>query len=627
MKRSLAIATVLLGLLVLPAMAQNPSRFVLHMNGWGGFGFGWTGTDWSGSGDTYHDLNTDFGLDANGYLYDPRLVDYDVSVAFDRGAFAVDQGSSSVNGLNVSGNLSFLPDRSFPFSVYFSRTNSGYNSDLIAPYSDVQRLWGFRGAIKNLPVGLINYNFSSGETDSTVSGGPTYQDRYRTADVSLTRNLGGWQLRAGDDYNWSSNNISDFTQSNNTILADASRTFHGDHIRVDVNQLYSTFSFTQAGGGRSSDSTLAMNATMSWKHTEKLDSYYNFTLAHNAINELGLLTTLNNVPNPLPFNPLISDTTTENFGAGLTYRLRSNLTLGAAFGYSHNSAPLPSSLSPNVLPSFTTGSMNVGGSVSYRRKLWKLTYSNASTVALQRFSTLAGGSLSSGVGFSLDNGISGGDVRTLHFTASYRYAHRSNPVFFNASTTTDNLLSGQVESSFFRFAHLQAMMDYGTTEIDFFNSNLRLHRTSFMVMATRSRLSVYFARNASDSNDRFFGPDSLLSQQQQQQNSSTQQNLLPPFFNPLVLTEINSTRLGVMWKPKTNLQVEGRYAKYDDLFLLPQQTDYRYSQIEVLAAYKFGRFTLYGGYGHATSSGGLGTPFEQHVNRVLFTVRFPFHIM
>lgn len=624
MKRSLAITMIALGLLVPPAMAQNPSRFVMHMNGWGGFGFGWTGTNWSGAGDTYHDLNTDFGLNVNGYLYDPRLVDYDVAVAFDRGAFAVDQGSSSVNGLNINGNLSFLPDRSFPFSVYFSRTNSGYNSDLVAPYNDVQRLWGFRGAIKNLPVGVINYNFSEGETDSTVQDGPTYQDRYRTGDVSLTRNLWGWQLRAGDDYNWSSNNISDFTQSNNTILVDASRTFH-DRIRVDVNQLYSTFSFQQPGTNQSSNSTLALNANMSWKHTEKLDSYYNFTLARNAINELALLTTLNNVPNPLPFNPLISDTTTENFGAGASYRLRPNLTLGASFGYAHNSAPDASFLSPSVLPSFTTGSLSVGGSVSYRRQVWKLTYSNASTVSLQRYSTLLGGSLSSGLGLSLDNGISGGDVRKLHFSASYRYAHRSNPVFFNASTTTDNLLTGQVETSFFRFAHLQAMMDYGTTQIDFFNSNLKLHRTSFMVMASRSQLSVYFARNASSSNDLFFGPNSLLSKQQQ--NSAEQQNLLPPFFNPLVLTEISSTRIGAMWKPKTNLQIEGRYVKYDDLFLLPQQTEYRYSQIEVLAAYKFGRFTLYGGYGHATSLGGLGTPFQQSVNRVLFTVRFPFHIM
>ena len=623
MKRSLAIAVIALGLLVQTAVAQDPSRFVMHMNGWAGVGFGWTGTNWSGLGDTYQNFNTDFGLNANGYLYDPRLVDYEVSLAFDRGAFSVDQGSSNINGLNVSGTLSFLPDRSFPFSVYFSRTNSAYNSDLFSPYNNVQRLWGIRGAIKKLPVGLINYNFSQGDTESEVRGGPTFQDRYRSGSVSLSRKLAGWELRAGDDYNWSSNNISDFTQNNNTILVDASRTFR-DRIRVDVNQLYSTFSFQQAGGVRSDNSTFAVNANMSWKHTEKLDSYYNFTVAHNGVNELGLLTTINNVPNPLPFNPLISDTTTETFGAGASYRMRPNLTLGASFGYSHNSAPDPRFLSPDVLPSFTTGSMNVGGSVSYRRPIWKVTYTSSNLVMLQRYNTLAGGNLSSGLGLSLDNGISGGDVRKLHFSASYRYAHRSNPVFFNASTTTDNLLSGQLESSFFRFAHLQAMMEYGTTQIDFFNSNLRLHRTSFMVMASRSRLSVYFARNASTSNDRFFGPDSLLTKQQ---DSSQQQNLFPPFFNPLVLTEINSTRIGVMWKPKTNLQIEGRYAKYDDLFLLPQQTEYRYSQIEVLAAYKFGRFTLYGGYGHATSLGGLATPFEQSVNRVLFTVRFPFRIM
>ena len=626
MRARLAIAVVALGLLALPAMAQNPSRFVLHMNGWSGFGFGYTNSTWGDLGDSYQNLNTDFGVSANGYLYDPRLVDYDVAVAFDRGSFAVDQGSSSTNGLNVNGNLSFLPDRSFPFSVYFSRTNSGYNSDLVTPYNDVQKLWGFRGAIKNLPVGVVNYNFASGETDSTVTGGPTYQDRYRTGDVSLTRNLWGWQLRVGDDYNWSTNNISDFTQSNNTILADASRTFH-DRIRLDVNQLYSTYSFQQPGSTQSDNSTMALNANMSWKHTEKLDSYYSFSFAHNAVNELALLTTINNVANPFPFNPLVSDTTTENFGAGASYRMRPNLTLGASFGFSHNSAPEAGSLAPSVLPSVTTGSMNAGGSVSYRRKLWKLMYSTSSVVMLQRFTTLANTNLGSGLGFSFDNGISGGDVRRLHFTASYRYSHRSNPVFFNASTTTDNLATGQVETAFFRFARLQAMADYGTTEIDLFNSNLKLHRASFMVMASRSQLSVFFARNSSSSNDRFFGPDSLLVQQEQQQNSSQQQNLIPPFFNPLVLTEVSSTRMGVVWHPRTNLQVEGRYAKYSDVFLLPQQTAYNYSQIEVLASYKFGRFTMYGGYGHATSLGGLTTTFNQSTNRILFTVRFPFHIM
>jgi len=107
--------------------AQGPIH-ISRVNGFGGFGFGRTGISSANLfNSTYQDLSSELGLDATGSLYDPRLVGYNFASFWDGNNTSVDQGRARSNGLSFNGNLSFLPERPFPFAVYFSRSHSNNN--------------------------------------------------------------------------------------------------------------------------------------------------------------------------------------------------------------------------------------------------------------------------------------------------------------------------------------------------------------------------------------------------------------------------------------------------------------------------------------------------------------------
>src|SRR5574341_2426427 len=130
MKRLLASATLAL-LVAAPASAQQQdARWLLHLNGGAGFGFNWAGTTAGDFDNTYRDLGGDVSFDANGYLYDPRLVTYSAVFSWNRFTSGLDQGSSTSQGWNVNAGLSFFSERSFPFTIFYSRSSLNAESDL-----------------------------------------------------------------------------------------------------------------------------------------------------------------------------------------------------------------------------------------------------------------------------------------------------------------------------------------------------------------------------------------------------------------------------------------------------------------------------------------------------------------
>ena len=213
------------------------------------------------------------------------------------------------------------------------------------------------------------------------------------------------------------------------------------------------------------------------------------------------MTTANRTPGaPLPFNVQALDSTSETFSAGANYRRTSNLTFNANLTYSHNGVPRETlaSLTPKTQGVIATDVLNAGGGYSYRRKIWKLDYHNASSLDWQHFSLLSGRS-DSGLGFNLDDGVTGGDVRKLRFSASYRYSQRSNPVFFNVVTTSDRRATLKLDSDYLRFVSLQGLADIGTTKLDLLGSNIHLDTSNYMLSANlpRRRLSIFASRGVS----------------------------------------------------------------------------------------------------------------------------------
>jgi hypothetical protein len=625
MKRIAAMLVCGVWLLGASLRAQDPPREGVRVNGYGGFGFGATSIQ-SGQFLTsdYRDLSSELGLDANGFLYDPRFLHYSLSTLWDGNNTAIDQGSARSNGLSFSGGLSFLSQRSFPFTFYFSKSHTNTSGSLIPAFATRTSLWGLRGELKWHKVIPINYNLGLGKTENDLPNGNIFNTHNRFASLNAARRLRGWDLRFGENYLRTASSFSNFLNRNNTLSFDASRAY-GERIRMGLGAMYSTFAFSDLGGNNTSSSDVALlNGNLTWKHTEKLDSYYSFNVARNAVNILRTLAIANALPNvTLPLNAQSLNSTSETLAGGSNYRATSNLSFTASLTYSHNGIPQPTvaALTSQTKAVVTTDVLNVDTGYTYRHKIWKLDFHNASSIGWQRFSLLNGAG-DSGLGYGLDNGVSGGDVRKARFSASYRYRRRSNPLFFNVVTTSDHRATLKLETEYLRFVTLQGIADLGKTKLNLSGSNINLDTSNYMATASlpQRRLTLFASRGVSSSAERFFSPDSILFEP----GGSTGGVELPgALLNPLVYSEVLSQRAGLVWRPRRKLQIESRVSNNRFLFTFLNNMTNRYKQFDTMVEYKFGRFTILVGYGRAN---GDALNFNQRVNRYFLRVRFPFHV-
>jgi len=605
-------------------LAQTDSSRI-SINGFGGFGFGNTGYR---SGDlfntTYRDASTELGLNATGYLYDPRLANYTFSGFWDGNNSSIEQGRARLNGLSFNGNVNFLPQRSVPFSIYFTRNRTNAWGSLIPAYMTATSLYGLRGEVKKPRLALISYNLGFGKTENDLPNGDFFNTRQRFANITATRNLGGWEMRITDDYLSTRSTFSNFLYGNNTLSADASREFF-QRIRVDVNGLYTTFKFQDFNGTNSSRSNATvLNGNINWKHSDRLNSYYTAGISSNAVNTLRLLTDANASGVQLPFNATSLDSMSERFLAGVRYRATTDLTVGANISYNHNGIPAETlaSIPPDAQNALMTGSLTTGGSYSYRHKIHWLEYRSSGNVNWQHYNVLSGPS-QGGIGFSLDNGVAGGDVRKLRFNAAYRYANMANPIFFNVTKEIDNYVNVTLDSEYFRFVNLQAMADLGKEKMEIINSNINLDRNNYSFSASfpKFKLNAFAMQGTTNSMERLLGLGSVLLQP----GGSTGAAAIPAeLLNPLIFSNVFNQRAGLGWRPRTNLEIQAGYSKYNYVFSTGQGAQNTYRQFDTTVAYKFGRFTIFVGYGRAL---GEAFQYDNHVNRFYFRVRFPFHIL
>jgi len=624
MKRVAVAALVLIWCTGTTLLAQTDTRR-LRINGFGGFGYGNTGYR---SGDlfntTYQDTSTELGVDATGYLYDPRLANFNFTSFWDGNNSSIEQGRAHSNGLSYNGGLSFLPQRSFPFSVFFTRSHVNTTGSLIPAYATTSTLWGLRGEVKQPRLALISYSVGLGNTENDLPNGEFFDTRQRFANLTATRKLQGWEMRFADDFLQTQSTYSNFLDRNNTLSVDATREFR-QRIRVNLDAFYSTFKFQDLARTNTSQSNVTLlNGSASWKHSERLSSYYNAGISRNAVNALRLLSTVNGGGIDLPFNATALNSMSENFSAGATFLASKDLTLGASTTYTRSGIPEASlaSLTDEARRALTTGSLTTGGNYSYRHRLGKLEYRSLGTIDWQHYNLLSDPS-QSGIGFNLDNGIAGGNVRKLRFNVSYRYADRSNPIFFNVAKNTDNYVNVRLDSEYFRFVNLQAMADVGKQKMELVNSNIHLDRNSYMLSASfpKLKLNAYATRGASNSLERFLGLDSVI---YQAGGSTGGAAISAELLNPLIFTDVVNERAGLAWRPRRNLEIETRYSKYDYFFSSGRGSENVYRQFDTTVAYKFGRFTIFVGYGRAL---GEAFQYDNHVNRFYFRIRFPFHVL
>ncbi len=624
MKRVAIAVVALVWCMGASLLAQTDTQRI-QIDGFGGFGFG--NTDYR-SGDqfrtTFTDTSTELGLTAKGYLHDPRLANYNFAGFWDGNNSSIDQGRARLNGLSFNGSVNFLPERAFPFGFYFTRNRTNAWGSLIPAYLTATSTWGLRGQVKAPRVALFSYNLGLGKTENDLPNGNFFNTRQKFASLTATRKLRGWEMRFGDDFLSTQSTYSNVLYRNNILSADASREF-SQRIRMNMQGMYTSFRFQDLNGtNRSRSNVSVLSGNVTWRHSERLNSYYTAGVSRNAVNTLRLLSAANGGGIELPFNATSLNSTTERFASGANYRATGELNVGASLSYNHNGIPAASvaSVPVEARSALMTGSLTTGGNYNYRHKLRKLEYRSAGTVNWQHYSVLSGPN-QSGVGLSLDNGVAGGNVRKLRFDASYRYANLTNPVFFNVTKNTESYVNITLNSEYLRFVNLQAMADVGKETMEIINSDIKLDRNNYMFSAffPKQKLNAYVTRGTSNSLDRILSLDSTLFQPG---GSTGGTAISGELLNPLVFSNVVTERAGLGWRPRQNMEIQARYSKYDYVFSFGRGSENIYRQFDTTVAYKFGRFTIFAGYGRAL---GEAYRYDNHVNRLYFRVRFPFHVL
>ena len=620
MKRVAVLAIVLMGWAGTTLFAQDPFHLT-NLNGFGGFGFNRTAIESAGPVRTsYLDLLGELGLSAEGSFYDPRLAGYSLSTSWDDNNTSLNQGSSHVNGLNYNGNISFLPERSCPFSFYFSQNHTNTVSSLIPAYRLLYSIRGIRGDIKGLRLAKISYNFGTSSSENDYTNGPLFKTRQRFADLAATRKLAGWDLRISDDYYRTEGNYAVLSSGYNRLDFTANHNY-GDKFLISLGASDSTFSVKSPGQPTSSDSSVLStygNATV--RHTERLTSTYHFAFSRSAENTLAFLGQATGIP--VPANAASLNPSTVSAGTDLIYRVTDRLTVNGGLSYMH-SGIVAGAANPSTTQVYaTTGVLSPNVGYGYFRKIWKLNFTNEGALNWQRY-TLVNQTSQSGLGYDFDNQVQGGNVRKLRFTLSQRLDKRTNPFFFTITQSSDMRAALGLESEYFRFVDLRGLADVGTTTLDLFGSHLNVDTSQYMASATfpKRKLSISASRSVSNSLEQFFGPDSILFQP----GGSTGAAPIPmDLLSPSVVSNAIAQRVMLTWRPRPNLEIQSSYNNNHLLFALRNPFENVYNEFDTIVSYKFGRFTIYAGYGRARIE---TLPSYNMTNRIFFRVRFPFHIL
>jgi len=608
-------------------LAQQAER-PLELNGFGGFGFEHTGTtaaDGKSFSTSERDLFGELGLNANGYLYDPRFINFSGSAIYDGGDVTVDQSGTHNSGLLYNGSLSFLPDRSFPFAIYFSRARLNTGDTIVPPFTNTYTTYGINGQVRKPGLPAISYNAGANDSANEVVSGQTLDSRSRFADVSATERVDGWDMRLSDDYWRLSSDFTSERDSLNTLSYDATRSF-GNGMHLNLSAFRSTYNLTTNGSqGLSSTNSdvLLASANLTWQNTPKLDSYYFADYSRNAINAALLLgESTGGGSLPLAFNPANVTSSSGTGGAGVNYRATSDLTLSSSASYTNNglSSQDLATLSPSELKSVVTNSLTATSGFDYHTRMEKIGYESGFYLIWNRYALASGGSDSS-IGYNWFDTLSGGDARRVHASVTYRNSEQSNPVFFNVFETNDQHVIVKLDSNHFRAISLSALGDYGTTSLSSNGYHVSLDTYNYQFTGTLRTISLSAARGRSNSTEALFGSNSILFEQG---GSTGGVPISGSLLNPLLLSNIDFTRVSAIWRTTRRLQMESHYWRANYAFNFLGATNNNERQFDVDAQYQFGRFTLVGGYVNANSS---ALNFTDRVNRYFFRIRFPFHLM
>jgi hypothetical protein len=628
MRRGLQLA-IIISLLAGTALGQF--RYGLNVNGTAGLGMDYNTSSTNG-GESQNNLGwyRDFGFTGTGFVYDERLLLYNLGVSLGHNNNDNLVSTSTADYLEYNGNFNFLSERDFPFSIYFSRASNSNGTALFPVVTTLSDRYGIQGAYHHPGRPNLFYNLSREYTrqESDVAQIPSTGSS--NGQITGTYKLDGWDLRGAATYLRQS--LGGFVETatpnviatNTTFEGDVSRQFGLDK-RLDFTALHSTFHDPTISGLGSGNTSL--NVLYDWRLNKKLQTSYFANYTQTNTNVVQVLEQTTGQPGPdLPYNP--SSLSTDSYGAGtrVNYQLFPSLMVHGDMAYNHiNFSEQQLALTdPNTPTILTDGNISFGGGYNFHHKLWKFMYTSDGTVSNQRY-TYVGGDVTDARNWSFTNGISGGDVRTVRYSASGGYSHRSSPLLFVLATTDILNAEARAETNRFDFVRFSGSFQLTHETFDLNTSNNRLLTTgvSFSATIPSWRVGAYGSIYRTNGTNFLFGTNSPLNQPTG--SIPTSQILIPQF-----LTQTSGTRLGANWSPTQQLEIQTQFV-HDRFFYSFENTTLTFaSEWDTVVSYKFGRFTFYGGYsrgGNVTGAQAGSTPFDTSRNRFFVQVRFPFHVM
>ena len=373
---------------------KRPGRRVSRQSSWGlvqslrGVAYAGLETDGSSLGETRTRENTDdlgFGIEEQGFLFDPRLWSHTLSLQMSRSAFSLPLQSNVINSLGVNFNGVMFQSRSFPFRISYSRQRA--NTDFSGPYntrtnySNLGLSWSLnKPKLANV---TLNAMFGKTNTDNFTTIFLPFRERQQAFSGTVSRSFDGWSVEGNASYSRVRSSLYGYQY----ILRE-----QGLRVQRPVgdrgNWTTSLHRFLRSESDSHRPWTrfalTAAQTSLTYRHSKKLRGFYNVNYLSN-IREAAIASALTSStgqnpigpgvqPNPALQQALLSSSGNSSFTgqAGWNYMATDRLSFDARVGETLlNNPGIPVDDEPLLLKGFTMA----GGGVDYRRRFGSWTAS------------------------------------------------------------------------------------------------------------------------------------------------------------------------------------------------------------------------------------------------------------
>jgi hypothetical protein len=536
----------------------------------------------------YSTVAGDISLFLNGYLKDPRLLPFKVNFSDEGGSNALSVGSYRHNIYGFGFDASFLPDRGFPFHVFYQKSEYGATGANFGENSDTSSLgfdWNLR--VRRLPRLGLHYLKQSNELKLITSVTSTsYKLNEYSADAS--DNWKGWKWNAG---------FSDFSTRDNTaaglILASpfqedlkmqsllVHRTFWDNKARfsfLDRAQWQQQQFLGQPGGQYRDDYA---SSQLLIDPTPKLSTNYFIDFSRvsstSEAAQAALEGTSSNV-SLLQIPPVNSET----FGGGVLYRLTSYLDLFQQLQeYRITGVQLAgvTEVETSLTDSLTGASFT---------RAWKgLDLGGRYAGDLQVAGTNLGHHPTT---FSndIDGRVAWGKPRRVRLVLS-GVDSRNNLVDELGGFTTNRNVRLQAETSRLRNWHLRGSVERSGVEFLSVSGDIKSHNTNYSAQLEGRRLSLSGGHQTLSGAGALF-PAIVSAEQWFSIPLPLNELVATPLLNRLSHTDTAAAMLRV----RRNLDVLADYMNERDVLALSQP---RFRTAEVSARYRIGKVSVQAGFG------------------------------